>query len=275
MLFEQGAVSAHAELMWILSTVVRVGWLTRMTQWKAKTGQTEGTGNGDGLERLGETKGAGRERERAGLLCYPVLQAADILVHRATEVPVGEDQIQHLEFTREVARAFNHAYNCNVFPEPKTVLGEAKRVMSLRNPTAKMSKSDPEPGSRILLTDSPDMIAAKFKKAVTDSRGEVTYEPKERPGVANLVEILGHCERRGDFGVLAEELAREGGGMRKLKERVTEAVVEELRGFREEWGRVEAEGEGVVEAVRRKGGDRARESAEATLKLVKDAVGLA
>src|ERR1700733_13135234 len=149
-LFVQSAVSAHTELSWILSTLTPLGWLNRMTQYKDKSAKS-------------------RDLELLGLYAYPVLMAADILAYKATHVPVGEDQKQHLELTRDVAGAFNRAYNTEFFPLPEPqILGEAARVMSLRDGTKKMSKSDESDYSRINLTDDSDTIALKFKKAKTD-----------------------------------------------------------------------------------------------------------
>ncbi|MBU6236130.1 MAG: tryptophan--tRNA ligase, partial [Alphaproteobacteria bacterium] len=145
-IFPQSAVTAHAELNWLLSTMTQIGKLDRMTQFKDKGGKD-------------------KEKAGLGLYAYPVLMAADILAYKATHVPVGDDQKQHLELAREIARTFNHRYKVEFFPEPATVLtGEATRVMSLQDGTAKMSKSDPSDNSRINLTDDADTIAKKIRK---------------------------------------------------------------------------------------------------------------
>lgn len=150
-LFVQSAVTAHTELMWVLATLTPLGMLNRMTQYKDKSAKS-------------------RDLELLGLYAYPVLMAADILAYRATHVPVGEDQKQHLELTRDIAGAFNRATNSEFFPLPEPqILGEATRVMSLRDGTKKMSKSDESDYSRVNLTDDADTIAKKFKKATTDS----------------------------------------------------------------------------------------------------------
>lgn len=213
---------------------------------------------------------------KLGLFSYPVLQAADILVHRATEVPVGEDQTQHLELTREVAATFHHGYG-PVFPLPKTLLSPAKRIMSLRTPNQKMSKSDPDIQSRILLTDSADAIALKLKRAVTDSHAGVSYDPKNRPGVANLVRILTHIQCRGneweeDFVAVAAEHV--DCDKKTFKEQVTASVVEQLRPIREEYNRVMAEGDGYLESIVEEGARDARIGAEETMQVVRKAVGL-
>lgn len=172
-IFPQSAVSAHAELNWLLSTMTQIGKLDRMTQFKDKGGKD-------------------KEKAGLGLYAYPVLMAADILAYKATHVPVGDDQKQHLELAREIARTFNHRYKADFFPEPETVLmGEATRVMSLTDGTSKMSKSDPSDNSRINLTDDADTIAKKIRKAKSDPNPFPT-NPKEmegRPEVTNLITI--------------------------------------------------------------------------------------
>ncbi|TPE49927.1 tryptophan--tRNA ligase [Amaricoccus solimangrovi] len=173
-LFNQSQVSAHAELSWILSCVARLGWMNRMTQFKDKT------------------QGKNAENESLGLYAYPALMAADILAYHTTHVPVGEDQKQHVELTRDIAAKFNHDYGVDFFPMPAPVIeGTATRVMSLRDGTKKMSKSDPSDQSRINLTDDADTIAAKIRKARTDPEPlpETWDELSERPEARNLVNI--------------------------------------------------------------------------------------
>lgn len=172
-IFPQSAVPAHSQLMWLFATMTQIGKLNRMTQFKDK---------------------AGKDKEKAGLglYSYPVLMAADILLYKATHVPVGEDQRQHLELAREIADTFNHRYGHDFFPRPESViLGEAARVMSLRDGTKKMSKSDESDYSRINLTDSADDIAAKFKKAKTDPLPVpgTDAEAEGRPEALNLLTI--------------------------------------------------------------------------------------
>lgn len=172
-LFAQSSVTAHAELNWLLSTMTQVGKLDRMTQFKDKGGDN-------------------REKAGLGLYAYPVLMAADILIYKATHVPVGDDQKQHLELAREVARTFNHRYKTPFFPEPETVaIGGATRVMSLQDGTKKMSKSDPSDASRINLTDDADTIVKKIKKAKSDALPfpANTAEMENRPEVQNLITI--------------------------------------------------------------------------------------
>jgi tryptophanyl-tRNA synthetase len=173
-MFTQSAVPAHAELAWILQCTARMGWVSRMTQFKEKSGKS-------------------REGASVGLFTYPVLQAADVLVYRATHVPVGEDQKQHIELARDIATKFNTDFETDLFtpPEPFIGGGTAARVMSLRDGSAKMSKSDPSDMSRINLTDSDDLIAQKIRKAKTDPE-PLPDDPKDlehRPEAKNLVGI--------------------------------------------------------------------------------------
>jgi tryptophanyl-tRNA synthetase len=180
-LFQQSAVPAHAELAWIFNCVARLGWMDRMTQFKEKTGKH-------------------KERASVGLYTYPTLMAADILVYKATHVPVGEDQKQHLELTRDIAQKFNNDYNApDFFPQPEPViLGAGTRVMSLRDGAKKMSKSDESDMSRINLTDDADMVAQKIRKARTDPNPLPEDEKglEGRPEAENLINI---------FAALADE----------------------------------------------------------------------
>lgn len=170
LLIVQSAIPAHAELAWILGCHTPLGWLNRMTQFKEKAGKD-------------------KEKSSLGLFGYPVLQAADILVYKATHVPVGEDQKQHLELSRDIAGAFNRAYG-EFFPLPEPyIMPDGSRIMSLRDGTKKMSKSDPSDFSRINLTDTPDDIANKFKKAKSDMEPGITYDVEKRPEASNLLQI--------------------------------------------------------------------------------------
>ncbi len=188
-LFNQSQVPAHAELAWIFNCVARMGWLNRMTQFKEKAGKN-------------------RENASVGLFAYPALMAADILVYHATHVPVGEDQKQHLELTRDIAIKFNNDYDApGFFPETEPIIeGVATRVMSLRDGTKKMSKSDASDLSRINLTDSVDDIAKKFRKAKTDPEPlpESAEGLAERPEARNLVGIYAALADTDQAGVLAE-----------------------------------------------------------------------
>jgi tryptophanyl-tRNA synthetase len=200
-IFPQSAVTAHAELAWIFNCVARLGWLDRMTQFKEKSGKH-------------------KERASVGLYTYPVLQAADILLYKATQVPVGEDQRQHLELTRDIAAKFNHDYEVpGFFPLPEALTqGPGARIMSLRDGAAKMSKSDPSDYSRINLTDDADAIVQKIKKARTDPEPlpETMDELKARPEANNLVGIYAALDGRTAEAVLAE-FAGQGFGSFKPK----------------------------------------------------------
>ncbi len=170
-IFAQSGVSAHSELAWILSCHTPLGWLNRMTQFKEK---------------------AGKKRDNAplGLYSYPVLMAADVLAYQTTHVPVGEDQKQHLELARDIAGAFNRAYDTEFFPLPEPmIMDSAARIMSLRDGTKKMSKSDESEYSRISLTDDADTIALKFRKAKSDMVEGLSYDVENRPEASNLIQI--------------------------------------------------------------------------------------
>ena len=209
-LFNQAAVSAHAELAWILNCTARIGWLNRMTQFKEKSGKD-------------------REGASIGLFAYPVLQAADVLIYRATHVPVGEDQKQHLELARDIATKFNTDFDTELFVLPEPMIPpSAARIMSLRDGSAKMSKSDPSDMSRINLTDDADLITAKVRKAKTDPE-PLPGDPAvlaERPEAKNLVGI---------YAALSDEtvpqvLARfEGQGFGAFKPALAELLVETLK----------------------------------------------
>ena len=197
-LFNQSCVPQHAELAWIFNCVTRLGWLNRMTQFKEKAGKN-------------------RENASVGLYAYPTLMAADILTYRATHVPVGEDQKQHLELTRDIAQAFNSIYNIDAFPIPEPqIFGSATRVMSLRDGSAKMSKSDPSDNSRINMTDDADMIAQKIRKAKTDADAL----PSEAAGLADRpthdfhAVVADVCSRGQDF--FEVQFRKNGGDESKL-----------------------------------------------------------
>ncbi|ODH46092.1 tryptophan-tRNA ligase [Paracoccidioides brasiliensis] len=264
-IFFQSAVSAHSELMWILSTISSIGYLSRMTQWKSKLQLPKDST----LENS-----TARSRLKLGLFSYPVLQAADILVHRATDVPVGEDQKQHLEFTREVANGFNHIYG-PVLTMPSALISPAKRVMSLKQPTLKMSKSHSDPRSRILLTDSSEEIYLKIKLALTDSNQGISYDPINRPGVSNLIEILSHVQGRDGISSF-EELGAEYQSftMRAFKERVAVAVVDHLNGIRQRYLELMNNKLSYLDTVAEDGAKSATENADTTLRTVKNALGL-
>jgi tryptophanyl-tRNA synthetase len=250
-LFVQSSVAAHSQLSWVLSCVAPLGWLNRMTQFKEK---------------------AGKDRENApvGLYAYPILMAADILLYRATHVPVGEDQKQHLELARDIAGAFNRRFGVDWFPLPEPlILGEATRVMSLRDGTRKMSKSDPSEQSRINLTDDADAIAQKIRRAKSDSILGVSYDPGNRPEASNLLTIYAALDGRGRAEVEAEYA---GATFAAFKTRLADLAVEKLAPIAAEMRRYLAD-PGYLDGVLRHGAERANALAAPGLERVHDIVG--
>ena len=249
-LFLQSHVHEHAELGWILNCYTMFGELSRMTQFKDKCAKNADNING-------------------GLFTYPALMAADILLYQADYVPVGEDQKQHCELTRDIAIRFNNLYG-ETFKVPEPYIPKVgARIMSLGTPTSKMSKSDPQ--GCVFLMDSPDEISRKFKRAVTDSDSEncVRYAPQEKPGVANLMSIYSSVTGRS-----FEEIEREfeGQGYGKLKPAVGDAVIEALRPIRENAERMIAD-KAYLQQVYTEGAQRASYVARKTLRKVYKRVG--
>lgn len=213
--FHQSQVPQHAELHWLLSSLASMGALNRMTQWKSKSNINDQSDD----SALGAVK--------LGLFSYPVLQAADILLYKSTHVPVGDDQSQHLELTRQLANTFNKFYKTNYFPMPTTILAPTKKILSLVNPEKKMSKSDPNQNSLIYITDDPTEIAKKIKKAVTDSTSDrFYYDPINRPGVSNLINIISGVQRKSIQEV--EKDISQIHSHQDFKNYVTEILVEEF-----------------------------------------------
>jgi tryptophanyl-tRNA synthetase len=253
-IFPQSAVRAHAELAWILNCVARLGWLDRMTQFKEKTGKH-------------------KERASIGLYTYPVLQAADILTYKATHVPVGEDQKQHLELTRDIAQKFNSDYEApGFFPLPEPLIqGPGARVMSLRDGSAKMSKSDPSDYSRINLNDDADAISQKIRKARTDAEPlpETAEGLEGRAEAANLVSIYGALA-----GISkAEVLARFGGqGFGAFKPALADLAVEVMGPVADRFRRYLAE-PAELDRILADGVERASAVAEPIVQEVKKVVG--
>jgi tryptophanyl-tRNA synthetase len=261
-IFNQSQVSAHAELAWILNCTARMGWLNRMTQFKEKAGKD-------------------REAASVGLYVYPVLMAADILAYKATHVPVGEDQKQHLELARDIAQKFNNDFSASIaakgygeafFPLPEPLIqGAATRVMSLRDGAKKMSKSDPSDQSRINLTDDADTIASKVRKAKTDPEplpSEV--EGLEgRPEADNLVGIHAALS-----GVSKQDVLRDfgGGQFSAFKGALVELAVAKLGPIGTEMKRL-MDDEAAIDAILRDGAERAEVIAKPNLNAVKDIVG--
>ncbi len=249
--FNQSQCPMHLRLQWILACLTPLGWLNRMTQFKEK---------------------AGKQKDNAslGLYGYPVLQAADIIGYHATHVPVGDDQRQHLELSRDIAGAFNHTFGVDFFPLPEAViLGEATRVMSLRDGRSKMSKSDRSDYSRINLTDDRDSIALKIRKARTDSIMGVSYDPENRPEASNLVTIYASLAGVSRDTVLDEfQSAR----FSDFKACLADLAVEVLGPVGEEMKRLSAD-PGYVDSVLRDGAARARAIAEPIQKKVEELTG--
>jgi tryptophanyl-tRNA synthetase len=271
--FNQSRVIQHAELAWIFNCVARIGWMYRMTQFKDK---------------------AGKDRENAslGLLAYPSLMAADILLYRATHVPVGEDQKQHLELTRDIAQKFNNDFSERIaalgvgvemqigeekvngyFPITEPVIGgPAARIMSLRDGSKKMSKSDPSDLSRINLTDDADTIAKKIRKAKTDPEALPSEVDglESRPEAENLVGIYA-----GLAEISKADVLKEYGGQQfsVFKPALADLAVEKLAPIASEMRRIEGD-RAYVDAVLKDGGNRARAIAETTMKTVRDIIGL-
>ncbi len=248
-LFFQSHVSAHAELAWILSCNTQMGELSRMTQFKDKSKK-----HADNIN--------------AGLFTYPVLMAADILLYQADLVPVGNDQLQHIELTRDIANRFNHHYG-DTFTVPEPYIGKAgARVMSLQSPENKMSKSDPNPNGYVWILDPEDVIIRKFKRAVTDSDSEVRAG-EDKPGVTNLLTI--YCAVTGKTMEEAEkEFAGQGYGTFKLA--VGEAVAAELAPVRQRFAELSKD-KAYVEEVYQKGAEMAARLAAKTLRKVYKKVG--
>lgn len=214
-----------------------------------------------------------------GLFAYPVLQAADILLYRATHVPVGEDQVQHLELSRDIADLFNRNFKSRLFALPQQVLTPTKRVLSLRDPDQKMSKSNPDSTSRILLTDSDATIEKKIKRAVTDEEQSISYDPQNRPGVSNLLSIISGLQSTLGNPTSVEEIAEminrdhQGKGS-ALKSVVTDTVIDCIRPIRDELQRIKADG-AYLDEVEKLGREKAQGRAEETMEKVRRLVGLA
>jgi tryptophanyl-tRNA synthetase len=253
-IFNQSMVSAHAELTWLLGCLTPLGWLNRMTQFKEK---------------------AGKQRENAGLglYAYPVLMAADILAYKATHVPVGEDQKQHLELARDIAGAFNRRYDRDFFPLPEPqIFGEATRVMSLRDGTKKMSKSDTSDYSRINMTDDADAVALKIRRAKTDPEPlpHTIDELEKRPEADNLVGIYAALADMTRERALAQFA---GQNFSTFKEALSALSVEVLGKIGGEMRRLLAE-PGHIDRILRHGAERAAAIAQPILREVQDITGL-
>lgn len=248
-IYYQSHVSGHAELAWILNCFTYMGELNRMTQFKDKAAK-----HADNIN--------------AGLFTYPVLMAADILLYQADVVPVGIDQMQHLEITRDIAQRFNGIYG-DVFTIPEAYVGKSgAKIMSLQNPEKKMSKSDENPNASIYLMDDPDTIIRKFKRAVTDSMAQIVYSD-EQPGVKNLLDIYCACT-----GKTSDEAVREfdGKGYGDLKLAVGESVVSVLRPLQERYADLSKD-KAYIDGIIKENAEKANYYATKTLRKVQKKVG--
>jgi tryptophanyl-tRNA synthetase len=250
-IFVQSHVPAHAQLAWVFNCVTPLGWLNRMTQFKDKAGKNS-------------------DQALAGLYVYPVLMAADILVYRATHVPVGEDQKQHLELSRDIAGAFNRKYETEFFPLPEPlILGEATRVMSLRAGRSKMSSSDSSDNARINLTDDADTIARKIRRATSDSQMGVTYDPESRPEASNLLSIYAALA---DLPRAEAEARFAKSTFSAFKSELADLVVAKLAPITAEMRRL-MDDPAEIERILRDGAERAEAIASDNLAQIYDIVG--
>ena len=251
LIYCQSHVSAHAELAWILNCFTYMGELNRMTQFKDKSAKYENNIN-------------------AGLFTYPVLMAADILLYQADKVPVGADQKQHLEITRDIAQRFNGVYG-DVFTVPEPLITKVGgRVMSLQDPARKMSKSDPEE-TYISLLDDPDAIRRKIRRAVTDSDGEIRYDPENKPGVSNLISIISSLSGT-PADVICAEMAGRGYG--DLKNRASDCVIEALSPLQSEYRRLISDKQYLLDLLLANA-EKASYLATKTLRKVQKKIGFA
>ncbi|UWR11047.1 tryptophan--tRNA ligase [Sulfitobacter mediterraneus] len=253
-LINQSQVPEHAQLAWVFNCVARMGWMGRMTQWKDKAGKNA-------------------EKASLGLFAYPALMAADILVYHATHVPVGEDQKQHLELTRDIAAKFNHDYGVDFFPITEPVIeGAATRVMSLRDGSKKMSKSDPSDASRINMTDDADTIAKKIRKAKTDPDALPSEAAglEGRPEARNLVNIYAALNEQSVDAVLAEVGGQQFG---TFKPKLAELAVAKMAPISTEMARLMAD-TAEIDRILAKGAEQAREITAPILKRTYEIIGM-
>ncbi len=251
--FIQSHVHEHAELGWILNCYAYMGELNRMTQFKDKSGK-----QGKNIN--------------VGLFDYPVLMAADILLYGTDKVPVGQDQKQHLELARDIAARFNNQYNVDVFTVPEPFIPkQGARIMSLQDPTAKMSKSDSLEKNYVSLLDDPKKIIKKLKSAVTDSETEIRYDRENKPGVSNLLELMGGVTNRTVEEVLKDYAGVEGYG--KLKVDTGEAIVALVEPIQQRYREIRDD-QSAMQAILKQGAEKASIRAQAQLTKVKDTIGL-
>ena len=250
-LFAQSHVPAHTKLGWILNCYTPMGDLSRMTQFKDKSKQHAANIN-------------------AGLFSYPVLMAADILLYQAKYVPVGDDQKQHLELTRDIAIRFNNIYG-PVFTVPEAYIAkQGARIMSLQEPSQKMSKSDPNEFSFIALLDSPEQIISKLKRSVTDSGNEIRFDPVNKPGISNLLTLFSSVS---DQSIAELEQTFQGSGYGKFKLAVADAIIERLKPIQAAYYELMAN-QSQLHQILADGAKKAQDQAEKTMSKVEEVVGL-
>ena len=252
-IFVQSQVPQHAQLAWLFNCIARMGWLNRMTQFKDKAGKNS-------------------ENVSVGLFSYPTLMAADILIYLATHVPVGDDQKQHLELTRDIAQKFNNDFKTDFFPIPEPLIfGQATRVMSLRDGSKKMSKSDPSDYSRIMLTDSADNIAQKIKKAKTDPQPlpSTKEDLKQRPEAENLISIFASLQNSSIENVISEYAGKE---FSDFKKDLIDLSVSKLGPITTEMNKLMTD-TSYIDSVLNDGKDKAINVAEPVLRKTKEIIG--
>ena len=249
--FAQSHVRAHAECAWLFNCVTPIGWLNRMTQFKDKAGKN-------------------KEKSSTGLYTYPILQAADILLYKPDLVPVGEDQKQHVELTRDIAGAINRKFDKEILTMPDPMIPkDVPRIKSLRDGSKKMSKSDPSDASRINLKDDKDTIISKLKKSKTDSIAQISYDAEERPEVANLIGIYSSFS-----GKSVEEIVRgyEGAGFAKFKGDLAELVADKMDPITKKYNELRQDPTEMIRILKI-GAEKASEVAEPTLAKLKEEFG--
>lgn len=250
-IFHQSSVAAHAELSWLLGCMTPLGWLNRMTQFKEKAGKK-------------------KDQASLGLYSYPVLMAADILLYKATHVPVGDDQKQHLELTRDIAGTFNTQFKQDYFtlPEP-LIMGEATRVMSLRDGRNKMSKSDPSEYSRINLTDDADTIYQKFKKAKSDMVDGIRYDLENRPEASNLLNIFAALSQK-KRSEIEKDYAHSG--FSDFKKDIADLAVDILSPITQRYLQLQQD-QAYLDAILKEGSEKAGAIAEQHIREIKEIMG--
>ncbi|MBI3534698.1 MAG: tryptophan--tRNA ligase [Deltaproteobacteria bacterium] len=255
LIFVQSHVPEHTELAWILTCYSSMGELSRMTQYKDK------------VQKEGQNKE--KENIQAGMFCYPLLMAADILLYQTNLVPVGEDQKQHIEITRDIAERLNNIYGKDLFTVPRALMPKVgARIMSLQNPSVKMSKSDDDPNGTVSLNDSNDEIIRKVKRAVTDSGNEITDDPS-KPGVKNLLQIQSAILSKPIYALVQEYAGKQYG---QLKSDTAELLVQSIEPIREKTNEI-LKNTTYLTALLKDGAEKARNRARKTIKRVHERIG--